>query len=125
VRTHRADDDEKTGAAAPLAGRSPDAGTPLLVSTIGHDLSTRELVEGFVRGLPARLTAIAAAIDSGDLQGARQLVHRLSGSAGSFGFPPIMEAGVRLEGALVLGEGHVAALAELGDLCHAARATGD
>jgi HPt (histidine-containing phosphotransfer) domain-containing protein len=110
---------------APRARRSPDTGTPPLVSTIGHDPSTLDLVEGFVRGLPGRTEAIAAAIDSGNLQAARQLVHRLSGSAGSFGFPPIMEAGVRLERALVLGEGHLAALAELCDLCGAARATGD
>jgi HPt (histidine-containing phosphotransfer) domain-containing protein len=107
------------------ADHEGEAGPPPLVSELCDDASIRDLLEGFVDGLPARMEAITAAIGAGDRERAKQLVHRLGGTAGSFGFPAITRASAHLEWVLRRGEGHAAALRDLGELCRAARARSD
>jgi CheY-like chemotaxis protein/nitrogen-specific signal transduction histidine kinase len=101
--------------------RDEAAGAPL-VSTIGHDASTLDVLEGFVRALPERVEAVAAATAAGDATRAQRLTHQLRGAAGSFGFPAIFDAGTRLEAALVKGEAADRTLSELRDLARRARA---
>jgi len=52
------------------------------------------LVQEFARDLPARLHAIQQAVETGDLQAARDALHQLAGTGGIMGFMPLsVEAG--------------------------------
>ncbi len=52
------------------------------------------LVQEFARDLPARLHAIEEAVEAGDMQTAREVLHQLAGTGGIMGFMPLsVEAG--------------------------------
>ncbi len=70
-----------------LAGaRAASARAP---RTRAGNLSMRKVVQDFVTRLPSRATDILAAVASGDVESARQLLHQLKGAGGGFGFPQI------------------------------------
>jgi signal transduction histidine kinase/CheY-like chemotaxis protein len=80
-------------------GSSDDA--PLTSTLAADDDDIRELVIGFVDGLPMQASAFRNAFASGDLDALRIFAHRLKGAAGGFGFPALTEAADALERALV------------------------
>lgn len=70
------------------------------------------------RGDLARLAA------QGDRDGVKQLAHKLAGAAGTFGFAPLSESALLLEGQLDMGEPLDPALLQLLDAQLAAVAEG-
>jgi signal transduction histidine kinase/CheY-like chemotaxis protein/HPt (histidine-containing phosphotransfer) domain-containing protein len=85
-----------------LDGERTDDATddaPLLSHLAGHQELESLLVE-FVHDLPSRVAAMQTALDSHDLDDLAAHAHRLKGTAGGYGFPPITEAARELEAAL-------------------------
>jgi signal transduction histidine kinase/CheY-like chemotaxis protein len=57
----------------------------------------RQLVQRFVRGLPAQLNDLASAIAEREWEQARMVAHKLKGTGGGFGFPDITRLAADLE----------------------------
>jgi signal transduction histidine kinase/CheY-like chemotaxis protein/HPt (histidine-containing phosphotransfer) domain-containing protein len=86
--------------AEPADRASDDA--PLLSHLAGH-AELEDLLVEFVQDLPNRVTAMQTALDTGALDELAVHAHRLKGTAGGYGFPPITEAARTLEAALKQG----------------------
>lgn len=76
-----------------------------------------ELFASYGRRLPARIAAVASAIEriadeAGALAEARMLAHRLAGNAGSFGYPDVGRAMAAIERALAVSPIDAAAIAD-------------
>jgi signal transduction histidine kinase/CheY-like chemotaxis protein len=86
-------------AIAGIAPESPARETlhAILERTGGDDELTREVCGLFLDDLPAHLTAIRAAIDSGDAESLSRAAHALKGSAANFGDSPVVAAARALE----------------------------
>ena len=74
-----------------------------LESDIAGDPEMASLVRLFVADLAEDVERMRAALDGGDLDALRRIVHNLKGSAGSYGFPSITERASRLEASLRAG----------------------
>lgn len=61
------------------------------------------LQERFVSRLAEDRAGLVLARDSSDNMAVRELAHRLAGASGSFGYPKIGDAAVRLQAAIDLG----------------------
>jgi CheY-like chemotaxis protein len=81
---------ESAGDAGSTAGRPKPAS--------GAEVEARRalLVAEFVRDLPGRFQAIRAAVDNGDFQRAREILHQLAGTGGMMGFMPVSEEAGRI-----------------------------
>jgi CheY-like chemotaxis protein/HPt (histidine-containing phosphotransfer) domain-containing protein len=73
--------------------------TPLLSHLAGHE-ELEGLLAEFVHDLPNRVTAMQTALHTAALDELAVHAHRLKGTAGGYGFPPITEAARDLEAAL-------------------------
>jgi CheY-like chemotaxis protein len=80
---------------------SPDRGGAQpgkLASPASSDYEARRalLVAEFAQDLPARLQAIQAAVERGDMRTAREVLHQLAGTGGVMGFMPLSEEAGRV-----------------------------
>ena len=73
----------------------------------------RELREGFVAGLPARLDAMRAAVAGDDLETVQREAHRLAGTGLSYGLPELTTWGRAVERKCKAGEPLSAMVADL------------
>jgi len=96
-RAQRPANDQRT--AQPRAAQEADA-SGHLSSNLANDAELRDLIAGFVAGLPAQVAALRSAADKDDREQLSRLVHQLKGAAGGYGFPSISDAARALEGAL-------------------------
>jgi HPt (histidine-containing phosphotransfer) domain-containing protein len=78
-------------------GRSPRAEGKPLVSTMRNEPEMRELLDQFVRGLPARVERLTALLQQNDLKELRSVVHQLKGAGGGYGFDRITELAASAE----------------------------
>ncbi len=69
----------------------------LLVSDLTGDPDLADVLEEFIRELPARAQAIEQARIEGDVDTLIRLAHQLKGTAGGYGFPSITEEAANLE----------------------------
>ncbi len=65
----------------------------------GDDPELAELVQAFVRGLPAKVSGLRAALQAADWKTFDAAVHQLAGTAGSYGLDDVFQAAEALEGA--------------------------
>jgi signal transduction histidine kinase/CheY-like chemotaxis protein len=63
----------------------------------GREQRFRELVEGFLAGIPKKISAIENARAAGDEESLRTQVHQIKGSAGSYGFPNVSNCARRCQ----------------------------
>ena len=63
----------------------------------GREQRFRELVKGFVAGIPKKISAIENALATGDEESLRTQVHQIKGSAGSYGFPNVSNCARRCQ----------------------------
>jgi CheY-like chemotaxis protein/HPt (histidine-containing phosphotransfer) domain-containing protein/anti-sigma regulatory factor (Ser/Thr protein kinase) len=63
----------------------------------GREQRFRDLVQGFLAGIPDKVTAMEAARRSGDEDSLRTHVHQIKGSAGSYGYPHISNCARRCQ----------------------------
>ena len=63
----------------------------------GREQRFRELVKGFVAGIPKKISAIENARATGDEESLRTQVHQIKGSAGSYGFPNVSNCARRCQ----------------------------
>src|SRR5262245_21446832 len=95
----------RTPASAPGARedeRQPPTGEGALLSMAQHP-RFRGLVERYVASLPDMVARIRALEQRGELEEVRTLVHRLRGTAASYGFPGVSQAAGRCEDAIRAG----------------------
>ncbi|MHC4696935.1 MAG: ATP-binding protein [Planctomycetota bacterium] len=71
-------------------GRLESASSP------DYEARRASLAAEFARDLPARFQAIKAAVDKGDMQTAREVLHQLAGTGGVMGFMPLSEEARRV-----------------------------
>lgn len=69
----------------------------VLYSELRDDPDVAELVDEFVAGLPAKVTRLETAFNTGHLPELGRLAHQLKGAAGGYGFPSISEAARHVE----------------------------
>jgi PAS domain S-box-containing protein len=65
-------------------------------SSSDYEARRASLVAEFAQDLPARFQAIQAAVDKGDMQTAREVLHQLAGTGGVMGFMPLSEEAGRV-----------------------------
>ncbi len=97
----------------------------VLVSTLAADDDMKELVSRYALDLPRKSSAIVDAAEGSQLEVLARLVHQLSGSAGSYGFPSITEAARAVEQGVsgaVDRDTLRSRVRALATLCHSARA---
>lgn len=75
-----------------------------LLSSFQDDPAMKELINGFVAGLPEKLHAIKEAASGGHFEELQRLARALKGSAGGYGFEPITEAASKVESAAIAQE---------------------
>ena len=63
-----------------------------VVSSYADDPEMSELVEVFVGEMPGRMNAIEQALEQLDLRTLTMLSHQLKGTAGGYGFQPIIDS---------------------------------
>lgn len=73
----------------------------------------RELREGFVAGLPARVEAMRAAVAGDDRETVQREAHRLAGTGLSYGLPELTTWGRAVERKCKAGEPLAALVADL------------
>jgi CheY-like chemotaxis protein len=71
--------------------------TGLKGSGLGREQRFRALVDGFLAGIPEKISAIEAARSNGDDESLRTHVHQVKGSAGSYGFPNVSNCARRCQ----------------------------
>jgi len=76
-------------------GGSP-AGRPKPVSSAVVDARRASLVAEFANGLPTQFQAIRTAVEKGDSQNAREVLHQLAGTGWMMGFMPVSEEAGRI-----------------------------
>ncbi|MBN2476970.1 MAG: PAS domain S-box protein [Pirellulales bacterium] len=76
---------------------------PLISRHANHPVLAGLLKE-FVGELPARVSRIEEALQSGDLQRVAELTHQLKGAAGIYGFDPIAETAHQISKQIVQGD---------------------
>jgi signal transduction histidine kinase/CheY-like chemotaxis protein/HPt (histidine-containing phosphotransfer) domain-containing protein len=74
-----------------------------LVSHLAGQEELEHLLAEFVQDLPNRVAAMETTLRAGDLGQLAFHAHRLKGTAGGYGFPPLTEAARELETALAAG----------------------
>ncbi len=84
---------------------------PPIVSLYADDRDLTEVIAEFVAGLPGQIDAIRHARNHGDWPLARRLAHQLKGAGGSYGYPAVTDAALRLEQAAAAADTEGAALA--------------
>jgi HPt (histidine-containing phosphotransfer) domain-containing protein len=91
-----------------------------LFSKLAGDPDLHELIELFVRELPARVSAMQKAACAGDRTELRRLAHQLKGAGGSYGFPWLQRSASRIEQLAcgVRAETILAAMVELAETCN-------
>ncbi|MGO9837745.1 MAG: ATP-binding protein [Polyangiaceae bacterium] len=97
----------------------------VLVSTLIDDEGMKDLVRRYALDLPKRSSAIVDAAEGSQLEVLARLVHQLSGSAGSYGFPSITEAARAVERGVSGGVDRLtlrSRVQALATLCRSARA---
>jgi signal transduction histidine kinase/CheY-like chemotaxis protein len=97
----------------------------VLVSTLAADDDMKDLVRRYALDLPKKSSAIVDAAEGSQLEVLARLVHQLSGSAGSYGFPTITEAARAVEQGVsgaVDRDTLRSRVRTLATLCHSARA---
>jgi PAS domain S-box-containing protein len=82
---------------APAAAHVPPEAAQPLLSDLEEDPDLLPAIAAFVDVLPARVTAIEAALRQADYAALANLAHQLKGSAGTFGFMPITMAADAVE----------------------------
>ena len=75
-----------------------------LLSSFQDDPAMKELINGFVAGLPEKLHAIKEAASGEHFEELQRLARALKGSAGGYGFEPITEAASKVESAAIAQE---------------------
>jgi HPt (histidine-containing phosphotransfer) domain-containing protein len=83
----------------------------------------RQMVVAFAEMLAARITAMEDALLRADWPEIRRIVHQLTGTGASFGFPELTGEGRALEGALARGIGSADAVSSYVTTCRGALAT--
>jgi hypothetical protein len=76
------------------SGDGLDSDTPSDPTSIDPRLAAAQAE--FIRGLPARLVALTAAVETRNLTRAREVLHQLVGAGGIHGFMPISREAARL-----------------------------
>ena len=119
---------ERTTAATPIAENTEvtsDDGP--IVSTLEADPDFADLVREFAGVLPARCSALRAAIDAQDTERADTLAHQLKGSAGTHGYNAVGVAARAIEVASKAQDWPVAAQAmdDLEKVCRRVRTASD
>ncbi len=69
----------------------------VLYSELCDDPDFTELVDAFLAGLPAKVTRLEQAFNTGALLDLARLAHQLKGAAGGYGYPSISEAARHVE----------------------------
>ena len=107
---------------------SESGGSPtLLFSELAGDPELDQLVTEFVAALAERVSALEQVLAAGNLARAATLAHQLKGAAGSYGFPLITEAALRVERIAKEGRNVGAlrdAVTDLAQLCRRAQPPG-
>lgn len=75
-----------------------------LLSSLAHDRTMLQLIDGFVRDLPMRIREIENAFAEDDNEALKSACRNLKGEAGSFGFEPISTAASEVETAVLEGK---------------------
>lgn len=98
---------------------SSDKPDGLSRSLLADDPVVGELLGDFLAGLPARVAAMTAALEGGELERVRTLAHAAKGATASYGFPGLSLLAARLEEAARQGDlgAARAAAAELETAC--------
>jgi CheY-like chemotaxis protein/HPt (histidine-containing phosphotransfer) domain-containing protein len=71
----------------------------IIYSEYADDADLVELIDEFAAGLEVDVESMREALESGDLDGLRRLAHQMKGAGGSYGYPMLTGAAMRLEGA--------------------------
>ena len=79
-----------------MPGATPQ-NTASKVSGLGREQRFRALVDGFLAGIPEKISAIESARSNGDGEALRTHVHQIKGSAGSYGFPNVSNCARRCQ----------------------------
>ena len=74
-------------------------------SSPGREKRFRDLVQGFLTGIPEKISSIEGARSAGDDESLRTQVHQIKGSAGSYGFPSVSHCARRCQEVLRGGVG--------------------
>ncbi len=70
-----------------------------IYSEYADDADLVELIDEFVDGLEADVESMRRELENGDHDGLRRLAHQMKGAGGSYGYPMLTGAAMRLEGA--------------------------
>jgi signal transduction histidine kinase/CheY-like chemotaxis protein/HPt (histidine-containing phosphotransfer) domain-containing protein len=68
-----------------------------ITSALAEDPIVANLLATFVQELPEKITQLQHLLDRGDLDQLRQLVHRINGAAGGYGFTQVSDVAKQLE----------------------------
>ncbi len=71
----------------------------IIYSEYVNDADLVELIDEFAAGLEADVESMRKALENGDHDGLRRLAHQMKGAGGSYGYPMLTGAAMRLEGA--------------------------
>lgn len=74
-----------------------------LYSSLASELELHELVAQYVEQIPSQIIELQQQFDLGNLVELQRLVHRMKGTAGSYGFDYVTPAAARLEQTICLG----------------------
>jgi len=80
-------------------------------SLLADDPTLADLLDDFVAGLPARMAAVATALEAGALDRVASLAHSAKGATASYGFPGLAALALRLEEAARAGDAAAAGAA--------------
>ena len=70
-----------------------------IYSEYTDDADLVDIIDEFAAGLEADVESMRKAMESGDHDGLRRLAHQMKGAGGSYGYPMLTGAAMRLEGA--------------------------
>ena len=103
----------------PAAGATEEES---MISEFADDEDMIDLVRQFVEELPGEAAAMRNALANGDFEGLRRTAHQLKGAGGSYGYPRLTDAALRVEQSAKAGDAEAAALglSELEGLVRAA-----
>ncbi len=109
----------------PEAAKLPEVSAPVVQATaqrstlrsdFAGDTEMREVLSGFVNGLPAQVNQLEKLLAENDITSLRRAVHQIKGSGGGYGFMPLTEVAARAEQRISETESVEAATAQVRDL---------